>query len=97
MWDKDKAKEVCQYLKDSLQFSTTFCSVCGVDYPQRNELEAVYHIASYDHPVVLMLKARLPRDSPEIESVVPVYWNANWYERETYEFYGITFKKPTRI
>ncbi len=90
--DKDKAKEVCEYLKGSLQFDH-LCSVSGVDYPQRDELEAVYHIASYDHPpVVLMLKARLPRDSPEIESVVSVYWNANWYERETYELYGIFFK-----
>jgi len=94
--DKEKAKEVCQYLKDSLQFDH-LCSVCGVDYPQRNEQEAVYHIASYDHPVVLMLKARLPRDSPEIESIVPVYWNANWYERETYELFGIFFKNHPNL
>ncbi|MDD3043082.1 MAG: F420H2 dehydrogenase subunit FpoC [Methanosarcinaceae archaeon] len=89
--DRAMAKEVCQYLKDSLQFGH-LCSICGVDYPKRNEMEVVYHIASYDHPVVLTLKAVLSRDSPEIESVVPVYWNANWYERETYELYGIVFK-----
>ncbi|MCQ1537024.1 NADH-quinone oxidoreductase subunit C [Methanosarcina sp. KYL-1] len=94
--DGSFAKEVCQYLKDSLQFDH-LCSVCGVDYPKRNELEVVYHIASYDHPVVLTLKARLPRDSPEIESIVPVYWNANWYERETYELYGIMFKNHPNL
>ncbi len=94
--DKEKVKEVCQYLKDSLQFDH-LCSVCGVDYIKWNELEVVYHIASYNHPVVLMLKARLPRDNPEIESVVPVYWNANWYERETYEFYGIKFKNHPNL
>ena len=43
--DKEKAKEVCQYLKDSLQFDH-LCSVCGVDYIKRNEFEVVYHIAS---------------------------------------------------
>lgn len=88
--DGTRVKEVCQYLKESLQFGH-LCCVCGVDYIKRNEVEVVYHIASYDHPVVLMLKAKLPRNNPEIESVVPVYWNANWYERETYELYGIRF------
>ncbi len=87
----EKAKETCQYLKDSLQFDH-LCSVCGVDYPKHGEIEVVYHIASYEHPVVLMLKAKLPRENPEIESVVSVYWNANWYERETYELYGVMFK-----
>jgi NADH:ubiquinone oxidoreductase subunit C len=57
----------------------------------------VYHIASYDHPVVLMLKAKLPRENPEIESIVPVYWNANWYERETYELFGILFKNHPNL
>lgn len=89
--DREKAKEVCQYLKDSLRFDH-LCSVCGVDYIERNEFEVVYHIASYNHPVVLTLKAQLPRDNPVIESVVSVYWNANWYERETYELFGIVFK-----
>ncbi|AYK14038.1 MAG: F420H2 dehydrogenase subunit FpoC [Methanosarcina flavescens] len=94
--DKEKAKEVCQYLKDSLQFDH-LCSVCGVDYIKRNEFEVVYHIASYNHPVVLTLKARLPRDYPEIESIVSVYWNANWYERETYELFGILFKNHPNL
>jgi NADH-quinone oxidoreductase subunit C len=35
---------------------------------------------------------KLPRDDPEIESIVSIYWNANWYERETYELYGIMYK-----
>lgn len=89
--DGEKAKEVCWYLKDSLQFDH-LCSVCGVDYIKRSVLEVVYLIASYNHPVVLTLKAPLPRDDPVIESVVSVYWNANWYERETYELFGIVFK-----
>ncbi|RQD91521.1 NADH-quinone oxidoreductase subunit C, partial [Methanosalsum natronophilum] len=55
------------------------------------ELENVYHIASYIHPVVLTLKAILPRDNPEIESIVEVYWNANWYERENYELFGVKY------
>ncbi|QLC50547.1 NADH-quinone oxidoreductase subunit C [Methanolobus zinderi] len=82
--------EVCRYLKEELSFDHLGCEF-GVDYPDRNEIEVVYLISSYDHPVVLTLKAILPRDNPEIESVVPVYWNANWYERETYELLGVKY------
>ena len=87
----DQIVEICQYLKDDLQFGH-LCAECGVDYIQRNEIEVVYLIGSYDHPVVLNLKVKIPRDNPEIESVVPVYWNANWYERETYELFGVQYK-----
>ncbi len=82
--------EVCKYLKEDLSFDHLGCEF-GVDYPDRNEIEVVYAISSYDHPVLLTLKAILPRDNPEIESVVPVYWNANWYERETYELFGVKY------
>lgn len=94
--DKERVNEVCQYLKGSLQFDH-LCSVCGVDYIKRNEMEVVYHIASYSHPVVLMLKAVLSRENPEIESIISVYWGANWYERETYELFGIFFKNHPNL
>jgi NADH-quinone oxidoreductase subunit C len=88
--DANNIVEVCQYLKDELQFGH-LCSETAVDLIQKNEIDVVYHIGSYDHPVVLTLKAKLPRDKPQIESVVPVYWNANWYERETYELFGVHY------
>ncbi len=82
--------EVCRYLKESLGFDHLSCESV-VDYIKRDEFEVVYHIASYDHPVVLTLKAILPRDNPVIDSIVDVYWNANWYERENYELYGVSY------
>jgi F420H2 dehydrogenase subunit C len=86
----ETVKEICRYLKEKLSFGHLCCEF-GVDYPDRNEIEVVYVIGSYEHPVVLTLKAILPRDDPEVESVVPVYWNANWYERETYELFGVKY------
>ncbi len=85
-----KVVEVCQYLKEEVEFGHLCCEF-GVDYPERNEIEVVYVIGSYEHPVILTMKAILPRDNPEIESVVPVYWNANWYERETHELFGVQY------
>ena len=86
----ESVKDICLYLKEKLSFGHLCCEL-GVDHPERNEIEVVYVIGSYEHPVVLTLKAILPRDNPEIESVVPVYWNANWYERETYELFGVKY------
>lgn len=85
-----KVVEVCQSLKENVGFGHLCCEF-AVDYPERNEIEVVYVIGSYEHPVVLTMKAILPRDNPEIESVVPVFWNANWYERETYELFGVQY------
>jgi len=86
----ENIKDVCMYLKGNLSFGHLCCEF-GIDFPDRNEIEVVYVIGSYDHSVVLTLKALLPRDNPEIESVVSVYWNASWYERETYELFGVKY------
>ncbi len=69
----ESVKDICQYLKEKLSFGHLCCEF-GIDHPERNEIEVVYVIGSYEHPVVLTLKAILPRDDPEVESVVPVYW-----------------------
>ncbi len=39
----------------------------------------------------LRLKCRLPGVNPEIESVTSVWRSANWYERETFDLFGIRF------
>lgn len=90
----DRIIEVSRYLLKSLKYDHLAC-VCGVDY--RDRLEVVYHIESYEHPVVLTLKASVPADNAEIESVVPIWWNANWYERETYELMGIKFNNHPNL
>ena len=96
MWIRRKQKRSASTLK--ILFSSIISvQSAGWIIIKRNELEVVYHIASYDHPVVLTLKAVLPRENPEIESIVSVYWGANWYERETYELFGIFFKNHPNL
>ncbi|WP_229074002.1 NADH-quinone oxidoreductase subunit C [Actinoplanes sp. DH11] len=41
----------------------------------------------------VLLRARVPRADPEIESLVDLYPGADWHERETYEMFGITFAR----
>lgn len=51
-----------------------------------------YHLLSISNNERLRIKAYLPNDKPVIDTVVNVWASANWYERETFDLYGILFK-----
>jgi NADH:ubiquinone oxidoreductase subunit C len=86
--DSSKVKEIMQFLLDN-GFDHLSC-ISGVDYPP-DKMEVVYHVTSYSGPLVITLKASISREDPNIDSLFNIYWNSNWYERETYELYGIKF------
>lgn len=52
----------------------------------------VYHLLSFDPPGRLRLKVGLTGNDPTAESVTDIWPSANWYERETYEMFGIRFE-----
>jgi NADH-quinone oxidoreductase subunit C len=65
--------------------------ICGVDYPQRPErFEVVYHLLSLHHNQRLRIKVTTDEETP-VPSVTSVFSAANWYERETWDLYGIYF------
>jgi NADH-quinone oxidoreductase subunit C len=83
--------EALRRLKHDLGFER-LSTVTGVDrYPAEPRFEIVYLLQSIARKERLRLKARLPGDNPEIESACGVYRSANWYERETFDFYGVRF------
>jgi NADH-quinone oxidoreductase subunit C len=65
--------------------------VCGVDYPDRPQrFEVVYALLSVSLNLRLRVKVLTDEDTP-VPSVVGVYPSANWFERETWDMYGIFF------
>jgi len=38
------------------------------------------------------LKSKTPRENPSVKSLANLFWNANWYEREIWEMFGINFE-----
>lgn len=65
--------------------------ICGVDYPERAErFDVVYHLLSPRKNQRIRVKLTTDEHSP-VPSVIPVFPAANWYERETYDMYGILF------
>jgi len=70
------------------QFDYLFCLTC-IDW--KTHLTMVYHLSStvYRHNIVV--KAKLDRTDPKIESVSPIWRTANFHEREVYEMFGVKF------
>jgi NADH-quinone oxidoreductase subunit C len=83
---------VVAMLRDSPQFLfEQMIDVCGVDYPDRPlRFEVVYSLLSVSLNRRLRVKVATDEDTP-VPSVVSVYPSANWFERETWDLYGIFF------
>ena len=80
-----------RHLKNELKFER-LTSVTGVDrFPVEPRFEIVYHLQSIANKNRLRLKVRLHGDNPQIESATAVYRSADWYERETFDLFGIQF------
>lgn len=70
---------------------TQLVDLSGVDYPKKTiRYQLVYHLLSHTTNQRLMVK--IASDAlVAIPSVINVYPNANWYEREIWDMFGIHF------
>lgn len=82
------AAHVLKSKREYIRLST----VTGVDwYPAEPRFEVVYHLHSISRNARVRVKCKLPGDNPEIESLTGVWRSANWFERETFDLFGIRF------
>lgn len=94
--DAPQILEVMKFLKEDPTLRFNFLTdVCGMHFPDADksrQFAAVYHMHNWFDNVRIRIKCFLDGESPEIDSVTPLFLGANWQERETYDFYGIIFK-----
>lgn len=65
--------------------------ICGVDYPGRERrFDVVYHLLSPKHNRRIRVKVQTDETTP-IASATDVFPGALWFERETYDLYGVLF------
>jgi NADH-quinone oxidoreductase subunit C/D len=55
------------------------------------EFTLVYHLMSFEHPADLRIKVPLHGPAPSLPSITDLWPNANWYEREVWDMFGIRF------
>ena len=72
----------------SLYFDYLFCLTC-IDW--KTHLTMVYHLSSTTHRHNIVIKSKLDRSNPEIETVSHIWRTAEFHEREVYEMFGVNF------
>lgn len=90
---------VLNFLKKVPQPYSMLYDLHGIDERQRSHREQLpeadftvfYHLLSIDRNRDVMVKVALNESSLNIPTVTNVFPNANWYERETWEMFGIVF------
>lgn len=97
----DKLKLVLQFVKEELPGPfLLFFDLTAIDersrkrdpqYPSTN-FTVVYSLFSFDRNNFLRFKVALSGDYPTVPSVTSLWQNANWYEREVYDMFGIRFE-----
>lgn len=84
--------DVLEFLKSDVQCRfVSIIDICGADYPAREKrFDVVYHLLSPYTNQRVRLKVRTDEDNP-IPSATEVFPGADWFERETYDLYGVLF------
>jgi len=86
--------EALAYLKDERDLSFDLLSdLTASDWPGRfPRYWLAYHLLSLEHRHRVRVKVGLAEDDATAPTVTGAYPTANWFEREVYDFYGVTFQ-----
>jgi NADH-quinone oxidoreductase subunit C len=75
-----------------------FEDVTAVDwYPQEPRFQVSYHIVSHSLKQRLRLVVQLDSADLSVDSITPAWPAANFYEREVFDLFGITFHGHPRL
>ncbi len=84
--------ETVRHLRDDADCRfVSFIDLTAVDYPTRSpRFDVVTHLLSPHFNRRIRVKVATAEDEP-VPSLTALYPAANWYERETYDLFGIVF------
>ena len=88
----EKIVEVVKFLRDdqSCRF-VNITDVTAVDYPGREKrFDVVYHLLSPTLNTRIRVRAEADENT-QVPSIIDVFPGADWFERETYDLYGVIF------
>jgi len=96
--DVRRTPELMRFLKrESSQRYRRLEDLTAIDESARarypgHDTTLVYHLLNFDQPGYLRVKVPLPGDSLDAPSITDVWPNADWYEREVYDMFGVRFQ-----
>jgi NADH-quinone oxidoreductase subunit C len=77
-----------QLLNPPFQFDYLFCLTC-IDF--KTYLMMVYHLSSTSHRHTIVIKAKVDRTEPRIDTVSDIWRTAEFHEREVCDLFGVRF------
>jgi NADH-quinone oxidoreductase subunit C/D len=98
---KEQLPDVLRYLKHEIgQPYGMLYDLAGMDERVRvhreglpdSDFTVVYHLLSFGRNDDIRLKVALPESDPTLPSITGLWANANWYEREAFDMFGIRFE-----
>jgi NADH-quinone oxidoreductase subunit C len=91
--NKHKISSLFKLLYDDNEYEFRFLTtLCGIHYPEKQQLGVVYHLHSFKNNLRIRIKSFTDINDPVFDSLTDIFATANWMERETYDFFGIIFK-----
>lgn len=96
--DKSRVCDVLRYLKnDSPAPYPMLFDLCAIDERVRRtaadqpacDFSVVYHLLSFQRNSDVRIKVPLQGDYPSLHTITDIWPNANWYEREIWDMFGI--------
>lgn len=95
---REAVVDALQFLRDDKECQfRLLVDLCGVDYPEREErFEVVYNLLSLSMNLRVRVKVFTDENTP-VPSVSGIFSSAGWFERETWDLYGIYFEGHTDL
>jgi len=96
----DRAKDILRYLKlETNQPYRMLYDLTAIDERERqhrhgqpaSDFTIIYHLVSLERNAHLRLKVPLDEQELSLPSISGLWANANWYEREVWDMFGVTF------
>ncbi|MGA3091533.1 MAG: NADH-quinone oxidoreductase subunit C/D [Terriglobales bacterium] len=98
---KDRVPELLRFLKEEIELPYKMLyDLSAIDERVRahragqpaSDFTVVYHLLSFDRNEYVRVKAALAEDRLSLPSITDLWPAANWYEREVWDMFGISFE-----
>jgi len=97
--DRTSLRQTCLNLKSDpqLQYNALADITCVDWFPNEPRFEVVYQLFSIPNKKHLRLKVKLSGSDASLDSLVPLWPGANFFEREIYDLFGIRFDEHPNL
>jgi NADH-quinone oxidoreductase subunit C len=97
--ERTALRGACTALKNdpTLQYDSLSDVTCVDWIPSAPRFEVIYHLFSTVTKKRVRLKVRLAGDQAAVDSLVPIWPGANFFEREVFDLFGVRFNEHPNL